>query len=135
MNLPAAPATARRRGTEAGLLVFGLGIIVVAYANVGLAQDDRIPAGTLGYGAGLAVLFLVAHLAVRRFAPYADPLLLPTAALLNGMGLVLIRRLDIAAADKAAAGGRDAPAAAASAQLEWTVLGTSGSSSSRLRTR
>jgi len=31
---------------------------------------------------------------VRKFAPYADPLLLPLATLLNGLGLVIIWRLD-----------------------------------------
>ena len=39
------------------------------------------------------LLMLAAHLAVRRFAPYADPLLLPLAALLNGLGIVMIYRL------------------------------------------
>ena len=40
-----------------------------------------------------ALLVLGAHVAVRRFAPYADPLLLPLAALLNGLGIVMIYRL------------------------------------------
>ena len=39
-------------------------------------------------------LYLVAHLAVRRFAPRADATLLPLAALLNGIGFVTIARLD-----------------------------------------
>ena len=39
-------------------------------------------------------LYLVAHLAVRRFAPRADPTLLPIAALLNGIGFITISRLD-----------------------------------------
>ncbi|MFJ4439709.1 FtsW/RodA/SpoVE family cell cycle protein [Streptomyces sp. NPDC088923] len=83
-----------RRNTELALLVFAVVIPVFAYANVGLAIDGSLPAGLLGYGIGLGLLAGVAHLAVRRFAPYADPLLLPLATLLNGLGLVIIWRLD-----------------------------------------
>ncbi|GGW20728.1 cell division protein FtsW [Streptomyces capoamus] len=83
-----------RRNTELALLVFAVVIPVFAYANVGLALDGRIPTGLLSYGLGLALLAGVAHLAVRKFAPYADPLLLPLAMLLNGLGLVVIWRLD-----------------------------------------
>ena len=39
-------------------------------------------------------LYVVAHLAVRRFAPRADPTLLPIAVLLNGIGFFTISRLD-----------------------------------------
>ncbi|MER6220332.1 FtsW/RodA/SpoVE family cell cycle protein [Streptomyces sp. 900105755] len=83
-----------RRNTELALLVFAVVIPVFAYANVGLAINDKVPAGLLSYGLGLGLLAGVAHLAVRRFAPYADPLLLPLATLLNGLGLVVIWRLD-----------------------------------------
>ncbi|RFU86431.1 FtsW/RodA/SpoVE family cell cycle protein [Streptomyces triticagri] len=83
-----------RRNTELGLLVFAVVIPVFAYANVGLAINDEVPTGMLGYGIGLGLLAAVGHLVVRRFAPYADPLLLPLATLLNGLGLVLIWRLD-----------------------------------------
>ena len=108
------PPVERRRGTELALLVFGIVITVVAYANVGLGNRHHVPPGTLGYGLGLGALFIGAHVAVRRLAPYADPVLLPAAALLNGLGLVLIRRLDLAFPK------RDA---IAPAQLEWTVIG------------
>ncbi|MFB0616328.1 FtsW/RodA/SpoVE family cell cycle protein [Streptomyces sp. AGS-58] len=83
-----------RRNTELALLVFAVVIPVFAYANVGLAIDDQVPAGLLSYGLGLGLLAGVAHIGVRKFAPYADPLLLPLATLLNGLGLVCIWRLD-----------------------------------------
>ncbi|MFJ9345206.1 FtsW/RodA/SpoVE family cell cycle protein [Streptomyces sp. NPDC101237] len=86
--------TPSRRNTELALLVFAVVIPVFAYANVGLAISDKVPAGLLSYGLGLGLLAAVAHLAVRKFAPYADPLLLPLATLLNGLGLVVIWRLD-----------------------------------------
>ena len=38
-------------------------------------------------------IIMCAHLALRRWAPYADPLLLPLGALLNGLGIVMIYRL------------------------------------------
>ncbi|MFD9486611.1 FtsW/RodA/SpoVE family cell cycle protein [Streptomyces sp. NPDC059991] len=83
-----------RRNTELALLVFAVAIPVFAYANVGLAMTGKLPSGMLGYGLGLGLLAGVSHLVVRKFAPYADPLLLPLATLLNGLGLVLIWRLD-----------------------------------------
>ncbi|MFJ7151105.1 FtsW/RodA/SpoVE family cell cycle protein [Streptomyces sp. NPDC100445] len=83
-----------RRNTELALLVFAVVIPVFAYANVGLAIDGQVPTGLLSYGLGLGLLAAVAHLGVRKFAPYADPLLLPLATLLNGLGLVCIWRLD-----------------------------------------
>ncbi|MEU9200678.1 FtsW/RodA/SpoVE family cell cycle protein [Streptomyces sp. NPDC048332] len=83
-----------RRNTELMMMVFAIAISVFAYANVGLAMDGSLPSGMFGYGAGLILLGGVAHLVVRKFAPYADPLLLPLATLINGLGLVLIWRLD-----------------------------------------
>src|SRR6478735_8682125 len=86
--------TPSRRNTELALLVFAVVIPVFAYINVGLAIDDKVPAGLLSYGLGLGLIAGVGHLVVRKFAPYADPLLLPLATLLNGVGLVVIWRLD-----------------------------------------
>ncbi|MBQ0847841.1 FtsW/RodA/SpoVE family cell cycle protein [Streptomyces sp. NPDC057621] len=86
--------TPSRRNTELALLVFAVLIPVFAYANVGLAINDSVPPGLLSYGLGLGLLAAVGHVVVRKFAPYADPLLLPLATLLNGIGLVVIWRLD-----------------------------------------
>ncbi|MGW5866100.1 FtsW/RodA/SpoVE family cell cycle protein [Streptomyces sp. NPDC055239] len=83
-----------RRNTELALLAFAVVIPLFAYINVGLAIDGKMPTGMLGYGCGLGLLASVSHIVVRKFAPYADPLLLPLATLLNGLGLVVIWRLD-----------------------------------------
>ena len=112
-----------RRGTELLLTVFAVLIAVLAYAAVGLAVDGQVPSGTLGYGAGLGTLFLLAHGVIRIVAPYADPLILPCVALLNGLGLVIIRRLDFSAAERAAELGRSVPAGEAPRQLVWTAVG------------
>ncbi|MEU5162430.1 FtsW/RodA/SpoVE family cell cycle protein [Streptomyces sp. NPDC020875] len=109
----APPAPPGRRGAELCLLVGAVGIPVFGYAAVGLGRGGSVPPDVLGYAAGLGALALVAHLAVRLRAPRADPLLLPIAVLLNGLGLVLIYRLDL-----------DTPGeVAAPAQLVWSALG------------
>ncbi|AXK33466.1 FtsW/RodA/SpoVE family cell cycle protein [Streptomyces armeniacus] len=108
-----------RRNTELAMLIFAVLIPVFAYANVGLAKDGSLPAGMLGYGVGLGLLAAVCHLVVRRWAPYADPLMLPISTLLNGLGLVLIWRLDQEPGiTTPALGGALAPG-----QLMWSTLG------------
>jgi len=108
-----------RRNTELAMLVFAVIIPMLAYANVGLAKEGKLPTGMLAYGAGLGALAGIAHLIVRKFAPYADPLLLPIATLLNGMGLVLIWRLDLEPTiTTPQLGGPMAPK-----QLIWSAVG------------
>ncbi|WTO35123.1 FtsW/RodA/SpoVE family cell cycle protein [Streptomyces achromogenes] len=103
----------RRRGVELSLLVLAVLLSVYGYCAVGLARTGTVPPGAVGYGAGLGVLALFAHIAVRIRAPYADPLPLPIGVLLNGLGLVLIYRLDLETP-----GDRAAPT-----QLVWSTLG------------
>jgi cell division protein FtsW (lipid II flippase) len=105
-----------RRNTELSLLVFAVLVPVLAYAETGIAMDGRLPGGMLGYGLGMGAFALLAHLSVRRWAPHADPLMLPVATLLNGLGLVFIWRLD-----KAAQLRPNYPAA--QNQLLWSGLG------------
>jgi cell division protein FtsW (lipid II flippase) len=87
------PMPRGRRRTELAMLVFAVAVVLFAYASVGLSMTGRIPAGILGYGLAFALLMLLAHLAIRWLAPWADPLMLPLAALLNGLGIVMIYRL------------------------------------------
>jgi cell division protein FtsW (lipid II flippase) len=83
----------KRRNTELLLIAFAIGVVMFAYGNVGLGISGSLPAGMLGYGLGLFAIAAAAHLVIRRFAPWADPLMLPLATLLNGLGLVMIQRL------------------------------------------
>jgi cell division protein FtsW (lipid II flippase) len=82
-----------RRRTELLMLVFALGIVTFAYINVGFGLNGKLPSGVFEYCGGLAVLVAIAHVVVRRLAPWADPLLLPLATLLDGLGIVMIYRL------------------------------------------
>jgi cell division protein FtsW (lipid II flippase) len=75
------------------MLVFAVAVVAFAYSNVGFGLKGKIPPGMLEYCGGFAVLMLVAHLVVRRVAPWADPLMLPLAAVLNGLGIVMMYRL------------------------------------------
>ena len=85
----------RRRGAELFLLVLALAVGVGGYAAVGLGVDDQVPADIVGYGGWLAALMVGAHIVVRLVAPYADPVLLPVVAALNGLGLAVIHRIDL----------------------------------------
>ena len=84
----------RRRTTELGLLVLAVLIILGAYALASLGRNASLPADLWPFLAVLLALLIGAHLANRRLAPAADSLLLPIAALLNGIGYVFIARLD-----------------------------------------
>ena len=113
------PVLPTRRNAELALLCFAALITGVALMIVEANQDRGLSWDLLRYTGAFLALLSIAHLAVRRFAPYADPLLLPVVALLNGLGLVLIHRLDLAG---------DTPAGnpGAGHQILWTLVGISG---------
>ena len=106
-RLPSAASAERR------LLAGAVVLTMIAYTLLGWSQSAQLPSGTLVYGAAFAVGAVLAHLVVRRLAPDADPVLLPAVFLLNGLGLVLIRRIDYARPDDALAPD----------QVLWTFVG------------
>jgi cell division protein FtsW (lipid II flippase) len=87
------PLPRGRRRTEVAMLIFAVALVAFAYANVGFGLKGKLPPGMAEYMLGFVVLLAIAHLAVRKLAPWADPLLLPLAAALNGLGIVMIYRL------------------------------------------
>lgn len=106
----------QRRGAELFLLLLALAVGVGGYAAVGVGVQGKVPADIIAYGGWLTTLVIAAHVVVRLTAPYADPVLLPVVAMLNGLGLAVIHRLDLAK-------GLDQPASFARQQLIWMTLG------------
>jgi cell division protein FtsW (lipid II flippase) len=96
------------RRTELGLLALAAVATGGAYVLASLGKSATIPGNVFPFLGVIVALSLVAHLANRRLAPDASPLFLPLAALLNGLGYVMIARLDYTKA---------------SLQATWTALG------------
>ena len=88
------PTGRRRRSRELGLGLLAVVVTAGGYVLLLLADRPDIPADLWVFLLAVLGLYLVAHLAVRRFAPRADPTLLPIAFLLNGIGYIIISRLD-----------------------------------------
>jgi cell division protein FtsW (lipid II flippase) len=89
-----ATLTRQRRRAELSLGVLVVIITVGGYILVALSDGPTLPPNLYALLASVFGLYLIAHLAIRRFAPAADPTLLPLAAVLNGIGFVTIARLD-----------------------------------------
>ncbi|WP_082819213.1 FtsW/RodA/SpoVE family cell cycle protein [Brevibacterium linens] len=102
------------RLAELGLLILAIAVATSAYALVGLGVEDTIPANVYGYAAWLTALGVILHIVVWIKAKYADPVLVPIAVLLNGLGLAMIYRVDL---------GRDEYLGSAMTQLVWMTLG------------
>ena len=99
----AASSGTNPRTVEARLLIGAVIITALAGTLLGWLDSAEIPPAAIITGLALAVIALVAHVTVRTFAPDSDPTLLPIAFLLNGLGLVLVRRVDLATASDLAA--------------------------------
>ena len=93
------------------MVVFALAVVAAAYALASLGRSKALPADILPFLVGVLVLFVVTHVVVRKVASHADPVILPLAILLNGIGYVMIARLDT---DLAAQ------------QAGWTLAGVAG---------
>jgi peptidoglycan glycosyltransferase len=93
MNADVLRRPARRR-TELGLILLAVVLTGGLYILASLGKASRLPANIGPFLAMVCGLLLIAHVGMRLWAPYADPILLPTACLLNGIGYVFIARLN-----------------------------------------
>src|SRR4051812_17687974 len=87
---------AKLRNLELVLLILALGIDEAALVLVQLGALGHIEYGILFYFALVGVLVLGMHFAMRVVAPDADPLILPVITVLNGLGIAMIYRIDLA---------------------------------------
>jgi peptidoglycan glycosyltransferase len=85
---------AERRSTELGLVVLAALITTGAYALAALGRTADLPADLAPFLGIVIGLLVAAHVTNRFLAPNADGVLLPLAALLNGLGYAIIARLD-----------------------------------------
>lgn len=120
-ELPRVRASRSRRRSELVLLLFAMGLVAVYGATVeanvlGMVTSDFwVPAATL------CAVFLGLHVVIRILAPYADPALVPAVALLNGLGVGFLRRLDLAEVDAAERADFPIFAGTGGRQLAWTL--------------
>ncbi|MGL5819590.1 MAG: FtsW/RodA/SpoVE family cell cycle protein [Phycicoccus sp.] len=115
MSVVSSIAPRSGRNVELVLLLGAVGIVGFAYVGLGLATTGTVPPGLAALGIGYLAVALALHVVLRWRASYADPLMLPIIALLNGLGLVMIHRIDIAE-------GRSIGEGVALRQLMWSAL-------------
>lgn len=82
------------RNSELTLTLLAVLLGVGGYLSV-MASHPEAPQIWYWYCAGIAFSGLVLHLALRFLAPFADPVIMPIALALNGIGLAMISRLDL----------------------------------------
>jgi cell division protein FtsW (lipid II flippase) len=135
VTAPATPVTAgvgilrrprTRRGSELALLIFAMVVVLLYSAAVEAGMLDVITPDVWVIVAVLFVIFLVVHIAVRILAPYADPVLLPTVALINGLGVAFLRRLDLGAAAVDLRADLTPFTGMAVRQVQWTAAAAVG---------
>ena len=83
-----------RRSTELGLVLLAVIVAAGGYTLTSLGTRATLPADLAPFALIAAALAVAAHVAVRRLAPRADGTLLGLAVALNGVGYVVIARLD-----------------------------------------
>ena len=106
----------RYRNLEALLLFFAAGLNAFEIAQIQLSIIQKITTDLFTYWLPPVAFAFVLHLILRRRASEADPLILPIALVLNGLGIAMIYRLDLATI---ASGGAEL---FAFRQVLWTSL-------------
>jgi cell division protein FtsW (lipid II flippase) len=127
---PAIAGAARRphtrRGVELALLIFAMLVVLTYSAAVEAGLIQEVTADFWVPVAVLFAIFLGIHIAIRVLAPYADPVLLPTVALINGLGVAFLRRLDVGAVPPEQRADLSPLTGIAFRQIQWTAIAAIG---------
>jgi len=88
-------APGRPHRLEEGLLMaLALALGIGGYVLTSLNRTGSVPANTGRHIAILVAVAVIAQVGMHLLAPYADPVILPVAVALTGIGLAMIYRLD-----------------------------------------
>lgn len=82
-----------RRNLELALLCIAAPLVILLFAMIALGEGSSLSWENLGVPVGIFIAFLIAHLAIRKLAPGADPVLLPLSFALSGIGIAFVTRL------------------------------------------
>ena len=82
-----------RRNLELALLCIAAPLVILLFAMIALGEGSSLSWENLGVPIGIFIAFLIAHLAIRKLAPGADPALLPLSFALSGIGIAFVTRL------------------------------------------
>ncbi len=83
----------KRRTIELILLCVAAPFVALLFAMLAVNAGQTLDFNTLGVPIGIFVAFVIAHLAVRKFAPGADPAILPIVFALSSIGICFVERL------------------------------------------
>lgn len=100
------------RWTELSLLIMAAIIFTATLVILELSQGNALTTEVLWIIGGFLGVLVGAHLVLCFLAPHSDQLMLPIVAVLNGIGLLMLARLDIANGWSLA-----------SRQVMWTIVG------------
>jgi cell division protein FtsW (lipid II flippase) len=128
--VPAAVGTTRRgrtrRNVELFLLIFAMLVVGLYAASVQSGMFEEVTPDFWVPVAMVFVIFFGVHIAIRFLAPYADPALLPVVALINGLGVAFLRRLDLGATEPALRAGLSPLTGMGFRQVQWTAAAALG---------